>query len=422
MTEQRSICWASLCLCLWLGLGVVPPASGGAQRLTDLAGGEDPFAALSLASKPATSAPAQVVESNEPPPELFMESIVLRFLDPNSVVSVLDCMRTPHGRVSVNRAGRSVVLCDTRENLDRMIAQVKKADRTPLQVMVEVVLLDVQLKDDSEIGVNWDLLSNERYPLGYRQNLTSSRLSSTPETGAETTTDTLGHATAFNSLGAGGDISVVLGTVRNVLHLVQQKRNVNILADPKMLVVSGKSATINAVEQIPYREVTDTGAGGQGALTSTQFKDVGVKLEVAVIVTDDNDIFLTVSSEQSVKTGDSEGGIPVVDSRKANTSLLLKDGQTVVIGGLRREEKTRQVNQIPLLGDLPLIGFLFRSTTEGKSKSELVVLLSPRLSQGGIVPAEAAARVENVHREDWLRRPMEDEPKTKSTKSDAAEK
>jgi type II secretory pathway component GspD/PulD (secretin) len=418
MSKYGSICRVSLCLCLLLELGAASPTRAGARALADLTAGDDPFAAIGATSKPAVAAP--VVEANEPPPELFLESVVLRFLDPNSLMSVLERMRTPHGAVSVNKASKSIVLCDTRENLDRMIAQVKKADRTPQQVMVEVVLLDVQLKDNSDIGINWDLLSTERNPFGYRQNLAASRLSSTPETGPETATDTIGHATAFNSVGTGGDVSVIFGTVRNVLHLVQQKRNVNILADPKMLVVSGKSATINAVEQIPYRELTDTGAGGQGALTSTQFKDVGVKLQVSVIVTDDNDIFLTVSSEQSVKTGDSADGIPVTDSRKIDTSLLLKDGETVVIGGLRREEKTRQVSQIPLLGDLPLIGFLFKSTTVGKSKSELVVLLSPQLSRGGPVPTEAAARIENVHREDWLSRPLEEKPTPKPPASDSA--
>jgi type II secretory pathway component GspD/PulD (secretin) len=418
MTKYGPLCRASLRLCLLFGLTAASTMSAGTRSLADLVGSDDPFAALGGAAKPAVAAP--VVESNEPPPELFLESVVLRFLDPNSLLNVLDRMRTRHGAVSVNKSNKSIVLCDTRENLDRMIAEIKKSDRTPQQVMVEVVLLDVQLKDDSEVGINWDLLSNERYPLGYRQNLSSGRLSSTPETGPDSTTDTIGHATAFNTVGAGGDISVVFGTVRNVLHLIQEKRNVNILTDPKMLVVSGKSATIDSVEQIPYREITDTGAGGQGALTSTQFKDVGVKLEVSVIVTDDNDIFLTMSSEQSVKTGESADGVPVVDSRRVNTSLLLKDGQTVVIGGMRREEKTRQVNQIPLLGDLPLIGFLFRSTTEGKGKSELVVLLSPRLSQGGPVPANVAARVENIQREDWLSRPMNDKTKSKAPAPDSA--
>jgi type II secretory pathway component GspD/PulD (secretin) len=413
MNNLRSITWIGLCLSLASGAWAVQSAVTAANAAA-AANRDDPFGALDAMPVPVIS--PRTADSNEPPPDLYLESVVLRFLDAKSMLSVLQQMRTPHGAVSINPANNSVVLCDTRENLDKMVTEIKKADRTPQLVMVEAVILDVQLTNDSEIGVNWDLLSDERYNAGYRQNFTTSRLRSTPET-VTGTTNTIGDATAFNTLGTGGDFSVIFGTVRSVLHLVQEKRNVNILADPKMLVVSGKSATIDAVEQIPYREVSDTAAGGQGALTSTKFKDVGVKLEVAVIVTDDNDIFLTVSSEQSVRTGASQDGVPVVDSRKTNTSLLLKDGQTVVIGGLRREEKTHQVNQIPLLGDLPLIGFLFKSTTVATSKSELVVLLSPRLSQGGPVPAAAAARYENLSRENWLSGATEDEKASKDSAS-----
>jgi type II secretory pathway component GspD/PulD (secretin) len=418
MSEFKSVWRMSLCLCVLLGGRAAPAASANARELADMLNRDGPFTALDSAPPPAIA--PQVVESNEPPPKLSLETVVLRFLDPNSIVGVLQQMRTARGAVSVNRTNKSVVLCDTRENLDRMVAEIKKVDRTPQQVMVEVVILDVQLKDDSDIGINWDLLSTERYNFGYRQNLTASRLRSTPESsgGTSGTTDTVGDATAFNTVGTGGDFSVIFGTVRSVLHLLQEKRNVDILANPKLLVVSGKSATIDAVEEIPYREVTDTAAGGQGALTSTQFKNVGVRLEVSVIVTDDNDIFLTVASEQSVKTGDSQDGVPVVDSRKASTSLLLKDGQTVAFGGMRREEKTRQVSQVPLLGDLPLIGLLFKSTTVSKSRSELVVLLSPRLSQGGSLSTATAARVEDVHREDWMPAAADDKHASKHPASE----
>jgi type II secretory pathway component GspD/PulD (secretin) len=419
MGSLRSIWCVGLGLCLTSGIWAAQTAIVAANGAAGALGRDDPFGSLDAAPGPAAN--SRPAESNEPPPDLYMETVVLRFLDASSVQTVLQRMQTSHGAVSINKANNSIVLCDTRENLDKMIGEIKKADRTPQLVMVEAIILDVQLMNDSEIGVNWDLLSDSRPPFGYRQNLSTSRLTSTPEIESGSTDpklNTVGTATAFNTLGSGGDFSVIFGTVRSVLHLVQQKRNVNILAAPRTMVVSGKKATINAVEEIPYREVEDTAAGGQGALTSTKFKNVGVTLDVEVVVTDDNDIYLTVSSEQSARTGASQDGVPVVDSRKANTSLLLKDGQTVVIGGLRREEDTRTVNQIPLLGDLPLIGFLFRSTTLSKTKSELVVLLSPRLNPGGPLPAQTAGRLESVRRENWLSDAVNDRQTSKDPDQD----
>ncbi len=351
-------------------------------------GRDNPFAEFAPASPTSVAPPSEPVEER---PDLVLETVVLKFLDATSLKTVLDQMVTPSGMVAVNQKNNSVVVCDTAENMVKILAEIRKADRIPQQVMVEVVILDVQLKDDTEIGINWDLLSDKRYDLGYRQNLSGSRLRSTPENA-----ETIGNATAFNTVGLGGDISVITGSVRYVLHALQQTRDVDILASPSTLVVSGQSATIQAVEEIPYKELIDSATGGQEALSTTQFKEVGVTLQVTATVTDGNNILVTVTAEQNVRTGMSEQGVPVVDTRRANTSLLLEDGQIVVMGGLRRQEKTQEVSQVPLLGDLPLIGNLFKNRRTVTNRSELVVLLSPHIDRGEPVPNAVAARYEAI--------------------------
>jgi type IV pilus assembly protein PilQ len=349
--------------------------------------GHNPFAALLAPSEPqsqSTPTPAAPVA----PPEVCLETIVLKFLDAKSLKGVLDKMVSTYGTVAVNEKTNSVIVCDTSENLSRILVEVKKADRTPLQIMVEVVILDVQLKDNAEIGVNWDFLANDRENVTYRQNLTNTRLTAVPPS-----QENVDNATAYNSVGLGGDFSVITGSLRGVLHAIQDKRDAEILASPRALVVSGQSATIKAVEEIPYQEVIDTAAGGAKAMTATQFKEVGVTLKVKATITDGNNICLDVNTTQNVTAAQSESGIPVVDTREANTQLLLRDSQTVILGGLRRQEKTKQVHQIPILGDLPLIGILFKSVTTVTTHSELVILLSPRIYQEEAVPGEVTARV-----------------------------
>jgi len=366
---------------------LVAATATGQTSPTDRPTSKNPFTAL-LAEKetePEASVPAEPNVSVARP-ELAMESIVLKFLEAKSLKSVLDRMVTEYGTASVNEKNNSVIVCDTPENLAKIMMEVKKADQTPCQILIEVVILDAQLRDDAEIGVNWDLLSHDTYDVVYRQNLTSERLRST-----RSDDETIGNATVFNTVGAGGDLSLISGTIRHVLHAIQQKRDVEILASPTTLVVSGQSATIKAVEEIPYQEVMDTAQGGAAALTATEFKEVGVTLEVSAVVTDGNNIFLAVNAEQNVRTGESARGVPVVDTRHATTALLLRNGQTIVIGGLRRVEKTKEVRQIPLLGDLPLIGLLFRRTAVVTSRSELVILLSPRICGEEPIPAGIAA-------------------------------
>jgi type II secretory pathway component GspD/PulD (secretin) len=134
---------------------------------------------------------------------------------------------------------------------------------------------------------------------------------------------------------------------------------------------------------------------------------VGVTLEVTATLTADGEIFLKVDTQQSVKTGVSVAGVPVVDKRSETTSLLLKDGQIVVMGGLRRQEKSKQVTHVPLVGDLPVVGNLFKSTTSSVTNAELVVLLSPHVYKGQAIPAEVMAKVNQAKEESVLTPPAE---------------
>jgi type IV pilus assembly protein PilQ len=104
-------------------------------------------------------------------------------------------MSSEFGTVAVNQKNNSLIICDTKENLASILSEIEKADRTPQQIMIEVVIVDVQLRDATEIGVNWDILSDKNYDIAYRQNFTS-RLGSTVADG-----ETIGNATAFNTTG-----------------------------------------------------------------------------------------------------------------------------------------------------------------------------------------------------------------------------
>ncbi|MHC4758009.1 MAG: secretin N-terminal domain-containing protein [Planctomycetota bacterium] len=341
-------------------------------------------------------------------PELFVETATLKFLEVQNLQSVIGQMTSEYGSISSDTKTNSLIICDTKENLKKIFNEIKKADKTPQQIMVEVVILDVRLDDDTEIGINWDLLSDKIYDVAYRQNLTSSRMTSTIENSLTT-----GNATAFNTQGLGGDFSLVSGTVRNVVHLLQEEKNAEVIASPRVMMVSGKPATISAVEEIPYNELTQTtgGGGGELAISSTSFKDVGVKLNVTATITDENLIYLTVQTEQKVSKGESITEVPIVDSRTATTSLLLKDGQIVILGGLRRQAKGQEVDKIPLLGDIPIVGQLFKNTRNVDRNSELVVFLAPHIDKGEPLPEDAMSKFDEITNRPLLSIPEFKDPK-----------
>ena len=386
---------SSLFSLLVVGLCLVVAGQQPQQAVDANVGREDPFATLAEKNPAASQQNQEEPVVVEQRPDLFVETVTLKFLRANSLKGAIENMSSEYGSISIDTKSNSLIVCDTNDNLPKILAEIKKADKTPQQIMIEVVILDVQLDDDTEIGINWDILSDKRYDIGYRQNFTT-RLGSTIENAAN-----IGNATAFNTTGLAGNFSVISGTIRNVVHLIQQKREVEILASPRVMMVSGQSAIIEAVDEIPYQEISSTAEGG--TLTYYSFKNVGVKLQVSATLTDGNDILLTVDAEQNVQVGTTTP--PRVDTRKAKTSLLLRDGQVVILGGLRRQEKTKEVDQIPILGDIPLLGLLFKSTDTVVKNSELIVFLSPHIYKGEPMSEDEMAKFKEISERPMLSLP-----------------
>ncbi len=376
-----------------------------AQSKVLAVGRENPFADIPRVVQPVSTAVVQSLETaEEEKPDLFVQTVMLKFLDAESLRDAINGMTSTYGTITINVKNNSLIVCDTKENLERILTEIKKADKIPRQIMVEVVIVDVQLSDDTEIGVNWDFLSENRRNVIYRQNFTT-RLGSTIEEA-----ETIGNATAFNTIGLGGDFSVINNDIRNVISMLQQKKDVEILASPRVMVVSGKTASIESVRELPYNEIVDTSMGG--SMSSTRFKKVGVTLNVTATLTDENLIFLNVNSEQNVTVGESVTNVPIVDTRNTRSEVLLKDGQVVIIGGLRRKEITKQVNQIPILGDIPLIGLLFKYINTVVYNTELIVFLSPHIyTESEPVPEEAMEKYWEIKE-----RPMPSLEKVKEAK------
>jgi type IV pilus assembly protein PilQ len=389
----------------------------------------NPFLQLT-SSQNHTPATATIVEK----PDLFVETATLKFLDAKSLKTTIEPMLTTNGKMEPDSTGNTLIICDTNENLAKILAQIRKIDRKPDQIMIEVVLLDVQLDNDTEIGVNWDMLtsnydnklssSSSEIGTSFRQSLSgrvaSNTVGSTDTTGTTTLTTTDPTILPWTTTGLGSDFSLIYGNIRNVIHVLQTKNDVEILASPRVMVVSGQTASIESVEEVPYSNQSNTSGGG--SLTSTEFKNVGISLKVVATLTDDKLILLKVNTEQSVKTGSSVvttggSGVPIVDTRKMQSSLLLNDGQILVIGGLRRKDTQKQTSQLPILGDLPIVGYAFKSTETTYNSSELLVLLSPHIYNGE-KPSEAQMEKYN----EITQRPLLTIPEIKERKKEEQKK
>jgi len=178
--------------------------------------------------------------------------------------------------------------------------------------------------------------------------------------------------------------SIALQT--NIFALVSQG-HARVLAAPKILTQDGQSASILTGDSLPIRVTTPVGVGGVGAVSSqVEYINVGVNLQILPRVTGNGGVDANVYSQVSSVTGFNSSGDPQISTRQAQTKVNLMEGQTLVIGGLLQQRDIRNLQKIPILGDIPLFGALFRFYTETKQNTNLVITVTPH-----VVPGPATA-------------------------------
>jgi type IV pilus assembly protein PilQ len=296
------------------------------------------------------------------------------------------------GSLSSSPATSNIIVTDTESKIKAIDTFIEEIDRITPQILVEVRIYDISTDEDFDLGIEWNVGRNstERTSLGSAITAADSTSygvgeDATPgDTSASagaretrTRTNTPFVAGSYDEL-TGGSIRLGLlnDAVDIALNILHEQDFAKLLANPRIMVLDNEMATFEIVREIPYTESTSTSEGG--SYTSTRFKNVGVSLKVIPHVTRDGMVRLHIQPEFGVRVGTGSGA-PTVDTRKLNTIALVKDGQTVVLGGLRKNETTQDTWKVPLFGDIPLFGGLFQSETESVETSELIVFITPRI-------------------------------------------
>jgi type II secretory pathway component GspD/PulD (secretin) len=268
--------------------------------------------------------------------------------------------------------------------------------------MVEAKIYDVTSKDRLDLGVQWQAGTTTSYgnppegggALGNQVGTLGNVINGLPtdESPFASKTDpfTTGAFSGNVNQANNTDGLVRFGymddniNIDALLRAEQEDIRAKLLANPRLMVLDNQMAEIKIVEEIPYQELTQTSGGGN--IGTTQFRDVGVELRVTPHLTRDGLIRLILNPVFSIRTGDvlATGNTivppqPIVAKREETTVALIKDKNTVVIGGLKKQDISTQVNKVPLLGDIPLIGELFKFRGESTTNSELVIFITPSI-------------------------------------------
>ncbi len=263
----------------------------------------------------------------------------------------------------------ALVVYDYPENLGEVREIINKIDTRPLQVLVEATILVVSLTEDTQFGIDWSTLDNVITQLP----------GATPAAG-----DLLdGAADFFRGVGtsqvtnSGGlSIGVTHDDVGVFIRAVETITDVTIMANPKILAVNKQLGQVYIGTKIGYRSQTtqiDT-----STTEKVEFLDTGTKLSFRPYIGNDGYIRMDIHPKDSSGELNAQG-IPDETSAELVTNIMVRDGQTIVIGGLFRDKTSTKRTQVPLLGDLPWVGAAFRGTADSVTRQEVMILLTPHI-------------------------------------------
>lgn len=291
------------------------------------------------------------------------------------------------GTVTVDDRTNSIIAYQTQERLDELRRIVAQLDIPVRQVMIEARIVEANVDYDKALGVRWGgSWSRDRWSVYGKDGATSFDDDGKVYLPG---TDTVGNVklqdgvapVPFVDLGAIGSTSGIgigyLGS--NVvldlqLSAMEKTGNGEIVSRPKVVTSDKETAKILKGSEIPYQEASSSGA------TSTSFKEAALSLEVTPQITPDNRIIMEVKvTKDAPDFSRSLNGVPPINKNEVNAKVLVNDGETIVIGGVFSNTQTRGVEKVPLLGDLPFVGRVFRRDTVTDNKAELLVFLTPRI-------------------------------------------
>ena len=296
--------------------------------------------------------------------------------DFKSLVSVSQLAGDNEDEVNYNSI---VIYASSKEILETVKGVVAQIDRPKPMVEIEALFIELTSNDNKMMGADWTVMKE---PLRFQEEAPAQNPENDP---MKYYTTRFGQFWRISPWEAEATISAMQGTGTG-----------RVLANPKVRVMSGRKATFVSETQMPI--LTKDGDGE----INTEWKNVGISLEMLPVVLDDGEIHITVTPRASSIVGEKRLGdvsAPIISERRVETQMLLHPMETIVIGGLINDRDIKNMSKVPILGDIPLFGELFKSTTNETERSTVIVFLRPTIVEpysGSGLPADLADKYKEL--------------------------
>lgn len=293
----------------------------------------------------------------------------LKYADANDVKNAL---KNLSATIEVDRGGNRLIVVTSPRVISEIEQIVSIMDAPAKQVMLEARIVEVSTDDAKRLGIDWDLLNRQGFII----------VEGTPAASApEVLPNLMPYVRGRPGTGT-LELSRQAKAFQVAIDALIRDGNARVLANPKIATLNGREASILIGNRIPFVVTGTTFAGGGAAQTQQiQREEVGIKLRITPLINADGYITTTIDPEVSsvISFRGENSDLPVVATRQASTTVRLKDGNSVIIGGLLSEEKTTTVVKVPILGQIPGLGLLFQHHVVTSTKKDLVIEVTPRI-------------------------------------------
>ncbi len=328
---------------------------------------------------------AELAQENVEPLQSVL--IQLHYAKAADIASLLknknNSLLSARGEVSVDARTNTLWVEDDPEQLAQIQTLVQKLDVPVKEVLIEARIVNVDEKYEQELGIRFGVTSPGSNLTGTLNGANQLAQGASPASinpldrlnvdlpsagaGAAGGAATLGIALA--KLGSGTLLDLELSAL-------ESEGGGEIISSPRLMTANQQPATILSGQEIPYQESTSSGA------TSVSFKKAVLSLSVTPQITANNKLILNLQVNQDRPGTVLVQGVPVIETRQIQTQVLVGDGQTIVLGGIYERSQQNQVERVPFLGKLPVIGVLFRHTYKKRDRKELLIFITPKIVTG----------------------------------------
>ena len=291
-------------------------------------------------------------------------------------------------KIAADGAKNAVLIEATPADYRRIMKVIAKLDVMPNQVLIEATIAEVSLNDELKMGVRWFL-----------ERKSSSYTFSDAATGA------------ISSVFPGFSYALAAANLGATLNTLNQITEVNVVSSPSLTVMDNGTAILQIGDQVPITTQSAASVLGAGApvINSVSYRDTGVILTITPRINESGRVLLEIEQEVSTVVSTTSSGIdsPTIRQRRIRTSVVVNNGEALALGGMIQESKSLARTQLPILGDLPLIGNAFKQKDNRYGKTELIIIITPRVMRN----LDEARQVTDEYRREFERHVLHDRDK-----------